>query len=91
MYRTAGDAEDRLVPVSCYLHTSMNSLPRDKQTVRDAIKKAKEEIEKVEKARQDWEAKKKEAEAKKREAADMTASCGADRVTGRVASNLPAW
>ena len=73
LYRTAGEPEERLVPVSGYLHTSMNSLPRDKQTVRDAIKKAKEEIERVEKARTDWEAKKKEADAKKKAEAEKQA------------------
>jgi hypothetical protein len=43
----------------------MNSQPRDKQTLRDSLKKAKGEIEKVDKAKQDWETKKKEADAKK--------------------------
>ncbi len=65
VYRTAGPAGQRAVTPGGYLRTTMISLPRDKQTLRDALKKAKAEIDKVEKARQDWEAKRKEAEAKK--------------------------
>ncbi len=69
VYHTAGPMADRLLAVPGYLRMTMNSQPRDKGTLRDAIRKAKAEIEKVEKARQEWEAKKKEADAKKKEGA----------------------
>lgn len=70
VYHTAGPEEDRLLSAPGYIRMTMNSQPRDKGTLRDAIKKAKAEIEKVEKARQEWEAKKKEAEAKKKAEAE---------------------
>jgi hypothetical protein len=63
--RTGGSAEEQVIGEGGYLRFTMNSQPRDKQALRESLKKAKSEIEKVDKAKQDWEAKKKEAEAKK--------------------------
>jgi len=65
VYRTAGDDESRLVDKSAYLHVNTTK----KSVLRDALKKAKEEIEKVEKARKEWEEKqkKKKEEAAKQE------------------------
>lgn len=65
VYRTAAvDDENQLVDKAAYLDVNT-----DKPSVlRDALKKAKEEIEKVEKARKEWEAEqKKKAEAAKEE------------------------
>jgi len=65
VYRTAAvDGDEQLVDKAAYLDVNT-----DKPSVlRDALKKAKDEIEKVEKARKEWEAEqKKKAETKKDE------------------------
>jgi len=56
VYRTAGPDEKRQVDEAAYLHVETDK----KSVLRDALKKAKEEIEKVEKAREEWEQKQKE-------------------------------
>ncbi len=63
VYRTGGDEDTRLVKEAGYLHVNAAK----KSVLRDALKKAKAEIEKVEKARKEWEEKqkKKKEEAKK--------------------------
>lgn len=66
VYRTAGPEDERLLTRSAYLRVTMSSQPRDKRTIRDALARAKAEIDKVEKARQEWEKKKAEADAKKK-------------------------
>lgn len=65
VYRTGGDEDTRLVKGAGYLHVNATK----KSVLRDALKKAKAEIEKVEKARKEWEEKqkKKKEEAKKKE------------------------
>lgn len=64
VYRVAGDASNREVGEG-YQRITMVSPGRDKKTLRDAVKKAEQEIEKVEKARKEWEEKQKKAEAEK--------------------------
>lgn len=68
-FRTAGPEEVRLLSDQAYLHANISWRSKGKQTLRDALKKAKSEIEKVEKARKEWEEKQKtkqtEAEKKK--------------------------
>jgi hypothetical protein len=49
-YHTAGAEEQRLLSDSAYLHVHLRWEDNDKKALRDALKKAKEEIEKVEKA-----------------------------------------
>ncbi len=68
VYRTGGDEEARLVAGAGYLHVNATK----KSTLRDALKKAKEEIEKIEKARKEWDEKqaKKKDEAEKGDDAD---------------------
>jgi len=71
VYRTAGKEATRdLGPA--YLRITMSSPGRDKKVLRDAVEKARKEIEKVEKARKDWEEKQKKAqeEAAKKRAAE---------------------
>ncbi len=58
VYRTAGEEESRLIDGSSYLHVNATK----KSVLRDALKKAKDEIEKVEKARKEWEEKQKKKE-----------------------------
>ncbi len=75
-YKTAGpkdspdDEEDRLVEGSSYLAVSPKWGSKGKKTLRDALKKAEDEIEKVKKAREEWDKKqeenKKKAEAEKK-------------------------
>ncbi|MGE3109410.1 MAG: amidohydrolase family protein [Phycisphaerales bacterium] len=65
IFRTGGSADEQVIDGPGYLRFTMNSQPRDKQSLRDALKKARSEIEKVEKAKKELEAKKKEAEEKK--------------------------
>jgi hypothetical protein len=60
VYRTAGEKENRDLGAA-YLRVTMTSPSRDKKVLRDAIEKAKKEIEKVEKARKEWEEKQKKA------------------------------
>ncbi|MCH7705100.1 MAG: amidohydrolase family protein [Planctomycetes bacterium] len=62
-YRTAGPDDARLLAPSAYLDVVVNLGAKEKDTLRKALKKAKEEIEKVEQARKEWdEAQKKKAE-----------------------------
>ena len=66
-FRTAGPDDVRSLAESAYLHV-VPSWPRNgKATLRNALKKAKEEIEKVEKARKEWEEKQKEKAEKEKE------------------------
>jgi len=60
VYRTAGEKKSRELGTA-YLRITMSSPARDKKTLRDAVAKARKEIEKVEKARKDWEEKQKKA------------------------------
>jgi len=60
VYRTAGEEKSRDLGAA-YLRITMSSPGRDKKTIRDAVGKAKKEIEKVEKARKEWEEKQKKA------------------------------
>ena len=75
VYRTAGPSDDRELG-SAYLRVTMSTPGRDKKTVREAIDKARKEIEKVEKARKEWEEKQKkakeEAAKKEKEAGDKS-------------------
>jgi hypothetical protein len=66
---TAGPADARHLG-SGYLRITMTSPERDKKVLREAIDKARKEIEKVDKARKEWEEKQKQAqqEAAKKEA-----------------------
>jgi hypothetical protein len=68
VYRTAGTKDQRDLGAG-YLRITMTSTARDKKAFREAIKKARSEIEKVEKARKEWEEKQKKAkeEAAKKE------------------------
>lgn len=70
VYRTGGAAEEQVVEAAGYMRMTMNSQPRDKQGLRDALRKAKSEIEKVEKAKKDLEEKKKKAEEEAKKAAE---------------------
>lgn len=63
VYRTGGNG-DRLLRENAYLRVTMSNPARDKSTLRDAIKKARAEIEKIEKARAEWEKKQKKAAEK---------------------------
>ncbi|MCH8242347.1 MAG: amidohydrolase family protein [Planctomycetes bacterium] len=68
LYRTAGDDVSRQLAESAYLHVAPAWSGSGRKNLRDALKKAEEEIEKVEKARKEWEEKQKaEAEKKKLE------------------------
>ena len=68
LYRTAGDEGSRQLAESVYLHVAPAWSGSGRKNLRDALKKAEEEIEKVEKAREEWEEKQKaEAEKKKLE------------------------
>jgi len=60
VYRTAGEEKSRELGTA-YLRITMSSPARDKKTLRDAVAKARKEIEKVEKARKDWDEKQKKA------------------------------
>ena len=64
VYRTAGQADDRLLIDPAWLRVSMTNPGSDKNALRGAVQKAKAEIEKVEKARAEWEKKQKEKKAK---------------------------
>lgn len=70
VYRTAGDADDRVLKRDAYVLIDLTSQPQGRNTLRDAIARAKKEIEKVEKARAEWEQKKKEAEEKAKQEAE---------------------
>jgi len=59
VYHTAGPDDTRLIKENAYLNVVTSWLSSDKKTIRNALKKAKEEIEKVEKARKEWEEKQK--------------------------------
>lgn len=66
--RTGGPESARRVKDAAYLRVDMTDPASDKGTLRNALKKAQEEIDKVEKARQEWEKKQKEkAEAEKKQ------------------------
>ncbi|GMU36865.1 MAG: amidohydrolase family protein [Planctomycetia bacterium] len=66
--RTGGAESARRVKDAAYLRVDMTDPASDKGTLRNALKKAQEEIDKVEKARQEWEKKQKEkAEAEKKQ------------------------
>ena len=67
--RTAEDVEQHVVTSPSYLRVTVRNVPGDKKTLRDALKKAEQEIEKVEKARKEVEEKQKKAteEAAKKE------------------------
>ncbi len=71
-FRTAGPEDARRIGDETYLDvaTRWDAGSKGKQVLRDALKKAKEEIEKVEKAQKEWDEKQqaKEEEAKKKEA-----------------------
>lgn len=71
VYHTAGPDDTKLLKEDAYLNVVSRWLSNDKKTIRNALKKAKEEIEKVEKARKEWEEKQKkkkeEGENKKEE------------------------
>ncbi len=69
VYRTAGPDASRDLGAG-YVRITMSSPSRDKKVLRDAVKKARAEIEKVEKARKEWDEKQKKA---KEEAAKKTA------------------
>ncbi len=70
IYRTGGPADEQVIDAPGYVRFTMNSQPRDKQGLRDALKKAKTEIEKVEKAKKDLEEKKKKDEEAAKKAAE---------------------
>ncbi len=61
IFRAAGKDDQRDLGAA-YLRVTMSSPGRDKKVLRDAVAKARKEIEKVEKARKDWEAKQKKAQ-----------------------------
>lgn len=68
LYRTAGDEGGRQLAESAYLRVAPAWSGTGRKNLRDALKKAEEEIEKVEKARKEWEEKQKaEAEKKKKD------------------------
>lgn len=71
IYKTAGPDDKRLVAERAFLWLNPNFRAGGKGELRNAFKKAKEEIEKVEKAKKEWEekqkAKKGEEEKKKKE------------------------
>ncbi|UCF16042.1 MAG: amidohydrolase family protein [Phycisphaerales bacterium] len=76
VYRTAGDKEQRELG-EAYLRVTMSKPQRDKKVLREAVDKARKEIEKVNKARKEWEAKQKkekEAAAKKKKEEKETAA-----------------
>ncbi|MFQ5461849.1 MAG: amidohydrolase family protein [Phycisphaerae bacterium] len=62
-YKTAGPADQRRLGPNAYLEVAaaFNSSAKGKALLRNALKKAKDEIEKVEKARKEWEEKQKKA------------------------------
>lgn len=60
VYHTAGPDDTKLLKEDAYLNVVTRWLSNDKKTIRNALKKAREEIEKVEKARKEWEEKQKE-------------------------------
>lgn len=66
VYRTAGADEVRKLSENAYLRISPEWGAKGKESLRGALKKAKEEIEKVEKARQEWEKKQKEKAEKEK-------------------------
>ncbi len=85
IYRVAGPADQRELGPG-YLRVTMTSPGRDKKVLRDALTKARQEIEKVEKARKEWEAKKAQSsedkakeEAAKKEEAKKGASAASDQ------------
>lgn len=67
-YRTAaaGGEPARLRRENAYLRVSMDNPAAHKALLRDALSRAKGEMEKVKKAREEWEKKRKEAEEKAR-------------------------
>ncbi len=70
-YKTAGPSAQRRLGPSTYLEvaTTFNASGKGKSLLRNALKKAKDEIEKVEKARKEWEEKREKAkeEAEKKD------------------------
>jgi hypothetical protein len=58
-FRTAGPEEARKLADYAYLFAAINWADKEKDILRGALKKAKEEIEKVEKARKEWDEKQK--------------------------------
>jgi len=76
-YKTAGPTDQRRLGPNTYLEvaTAFNSSAKGKALLRNALKKAKEEIEKVEKARKEWEEKQKKAkeEAEKKKDSEKPA------------------
>jgi len=83
-FKTAGPKEARRLGDAAYLtvQTDWDAAGRGKSKLRDALKKAKAEIEKVEKARKEWEEKqkkaKKEAEKKEEKKEDKEEENGGD-------------
>ncbi len=61
-FRTAGTEDSRVFDEFTYLQVAPKWRGVGKKMLRDALKKAKEEIDKVEKAREEWEEKQKEKE-----------------------------
>lgn len=61
-----GSAEKIVVAESAYIRIPFTRPSRDKKGVRDALNRAKAEIEKIEKARKEWEEKRKKAEEEKK-------------------------
>lgn len=66
VYRTAGVEDVRKVADNAYVRISPEWGAKGKENLRNALKKAREEIEKVEKARQEWEKKQKEKAEKEK-------------------------
>jgi hypothetical protein len=64
VYRTGGEEGSRLLRQRAYLRVTMSSPASHKAQLRQALEKARKEIEKVKKARQEWEKKQKEAREK---------------------------
>lgn len=87
VYRTAGDTGSRSLG-SSYQRITMSSPGRDKKTLRDAISKAKKEIEKVEKAKKDWDEKQKKAkEEADKKAKEEAAKNNADQKKDKSGDN----
>jgi hypothetical protein len=64
VYRTAGPDDQRLLLEGAYLRANPEWAEKGKENLREAFKKANEEIEKVKKAREEWEKKQKEKKDK---------------------------
>ena len=64
VFRTAGPDDARVLDDANWLRVNMQSTGRDKPALRNALKKAKSEIEKADKAREEWDKKQEEARKK---------------------------